>query len=166
MKVRAIAVNTLLVAASLTSTAHARFSGDPFAGYCIIQKVVVGQDDGARPAVQIWGTCTMINHGGMYPQGEYVPTTYADPRRGYLYYFTPKAKEEVARKEWADLTALAGTSEVVAIGSDRLPSRLRWTDEKPQSPDEYATQTGLVKITTNPAYAKIVAALKNVAEGK
>jgi hypothetical protein len=162
MKMRNVVACSLMAAA--LSVPIVRASGDPFAAYCIIQKVVVGQDEGERPAVQIWGTCTMVNAGGMYPQGEYVPTTYADPRRGYLYYFTTKANEAVARREWADLTALAGTGEVVAIGSQKITSRLRWPDEKPQSPDEYAMQTGLSKVTSNPAYAKVVAALKKAAK--
>jgi hypothetical protein len=170
-----LGVFALIVPALTSSVVHARLSGDPFGAYCIVQKVVTGQDEAQRSTVQIWGTCAVRTEGAIDSHGNSVDSStpgawlvspLAPPRRGYLYYFATKAREDVAQKEWADLKALAGTGEVVAIGSQRSPSRLRWADEKPQSPDEYSTQTGLAKITSNSAYSKIVADLKKAADGK
>jgi hypothetical protein len=175
MKAIRLGVFAVVVPALTSPVVHARVSGDPFGAYCIVQKVVPGQDEGQRSTIQIWGTCSVRTVGAIDSQGNSVDAStpgawlvspLAPPHRGYLYYFTTKPKEDVAQKEWADLKALAGTGEVVAIGSQQSPSRLRWADEKPQSPDEYPTQMGLWKITMNQAYSKIVADLKKVADGK
>jgi hypothetical protein len=167
MKATRLGVFVVVVVSALTlSIRYARASGDPFAGYCIVQKVVAGQDEAERSTIQIWGTCSMITPGGLDERGNYVFSSVTPPQRGYLYYFTTKANESVSQKEWADLKALAGTGEVVGIGRQGMPGRMRWADEKPQSPFEYPTQMGLWKITTNPAYAKLVAELKKAADGK
>lgn len=152
MKTRRLGVYAVLAIALTVPMSHASASGDPFGTYCIVQRVVAGQDEGQRSTVQIWGTCSMRTDVGIDSQGNYVDSSapgafvmsgLAPPHRGYLYYFTTKAKEDVAQKEWADLKALAGSGEVVGIGSRGVPSRLRWADEKLQSPDEYPTQMGL-----------------------
>jgi hypothetical protein len=175
MKAIRLGVIAVIVSALTSPLVHAKVSGDPFGAYCIVQKVVTGQDEGQRSTIQVWGTCSVRTYGAIDTHGNYVDSStpgawpvsgIAPPHRGYLYYFTTKAKEDVAQKEWADLKALAGTGEVVAIGSQQPPSRLRWADEKPQGPDEYSTQMGLWKITMNPAYSKIVADLKKAADGK
>jgi hypothetical protein len=166
MKALRLGVFVVIMAALPLSIGHVRASGDPFAGYCIVQKVVAGQDEAQRPTIQIWGTCSMITAGGLDEHGNYVFSSMTPPQRGYLYYFTTKANEGVTQKEWADLKGLAGTGEVVGIGRQGMPARMRWADEKPFSPIEYPTQMGLWKITTNPAYSKIVAELKKANDGK
>jgi len=163
---RGAVCGAVLCAALSLAGARLTASGDGFGGLCLIEKVVIGQDEGQRPSAQVWGTCVMSTPGGTDDRGNYVFASYGEPRHGYLYYFAPKAFEQAAAKEWLDLKQLAGTGEVVGIGSSQLPNRLRWADEKPQSPNEYPTQIGLVKVTTNPVYAKLVAALKKAADGK
>ena len=166
MRTHTLAATVVLSAALAVAGISVRASGDPFDAYCIIQKVVVGQDEGERSAVQIWGTCSVITPGVMTADGQYFPGSIEPPHRGYLYYFATKVNEVVAQKEWADLKAIAGTGEVVGIGKQGTSGRVRWPDEKPQSPNEYTTQMGLWKVTTNPAYAKLVADLKKAADGK
>jgi hypothetical protein len=54
-----LSVFALIVPALTSPVVHARVSGDPFGAYCIVQKVVTGQDDGQRSTIQIWPTCSV-----------------------------------------------------------------------------------------------------------
>src|SRR5205807_7529983 len=46
---------------------------------------------------------------------------YSAPQRGHLYFALPKATDEPALKEWADLKSIAGSRQVVGLGRSRLP---------------------------------------------
>jgi hypothetical protein len=71
------------------------------------------------------------------------------------------AKADVARKEWADLKAMAGKHQVVAFGSRyELRATVRKADEKPVSPDVYTLSLGVVRVRTDTAYEPLKSLLE------
>jgi hypothetical protein len=82
-------------------------------------------------------------------------TVYAEPQRGYLYLKLPKSNEELARREWTDLKSVAGTGQVVGLGSSwHTRVRVRKPDEAATSPGEYPMGNGVVKINSDQPMAK------------
>src|SRR5687768_5697659 len=75
--------------------------------YAVVEKVIFEPNDQAPERIQIWGVISTDRNA-------------ANPRRGYLYFrlpslFLPEANE-AAKKEWADLKAIAGTGQPIAFG--------------------------------------------------
>jgi hypothetical protein len=115
-------------------TVHA---SDPMALYTRVDKVVVEPARGAPQTIQIFGVFALAKPGDR--------NDYLAPARGYLY-FTVKDNLIAARAEWADLQRLAGTGQIVSLGSRyELKPRLRPLDEKPANPDPYVASIGLVR---------------------
>jgi hypothetical protein len=82
-------------------------------------------------------------------------TVYSAPQRGYLYLGLPKGKEELARREWADLKSVAGTRQVVGLGSSwGTKVRVRKLDEEANLPGDYPMGNGLVKINSDQPNAR------------
>src|SRR5207244_3172495 len=80
---------------------------------------------------------------------------YSAPQRGYLYFALPKANDELALKEWADLKSIAGSRQVVGLCSSRVAKvRVRKSDEEAKSPDDYPMGNGLVKVNPDQPRAK------------
>jgi len=163
MKAIRLSVSTAILAVLALGALEARRS-DPVGIYCIVQKVVMAPDECNPTTVQIWGAFAMAT-GGMQANGTYTPGTYADAQKGYLYYSVPKGKDAQCLKEWTDLKDMAGTGTVVGLGGRSAAiGRLRWADEKPQNPDAYPLQMGLIKLTNpGPSYASLVEGLKKAA---
>jgi hypothetical protein len=67
----------------------------------------------------------------------------------------PRGNEELARREWADLKSVAGTRQVVGLGSSwGAKVRVRKPDEEAKSPDDYPMGNGLIKINPEQPRAK------------
>ena len=73
-------------------------------------------------------------------------TVYAAPLRGYLYFGLPKGNEQLALREWADLKSVAGTRQVVGLGSS-------WTT-KPASEKRMRRQNFPTTIPSETASSK------------
>lgn len=107
--------------------------------YARVDKVVLEPNANAPERIQIWGAFTLASKEDRY--------TYDSAQRGYLYYSLKPGKEDICRKEWADLRSIAGTGEVVGFGVRQQPRpRIRKADEKPANPDEYQVNFGLMKM--------------------
>ena len=114
--------------------AHA---SDPMALYARVDKVIVEPTSGGPQTIQIFGVFALAK-----PDDR---NDYLAPARGYLY-FTVKDNPTAARAEWADLQRLAGTGQIVSLGSRyELKPRLRPLDEKPVNPDPYVVSMGLMR---------------------
>ena len=115
--------------------AHA---SDPMAVYARVDKVVLPSAPESSDTIEIWGVFCLAKPGD---RNYYLPAV-----RGYLY-FKLSTNKEAARKEWADFKELAGSGQIVAFGS-RFESqpRLRKADERPENPDPFSTNFGLVKV--------------------
>ena len=158
LRVAAVAGVAIGVVAAGFGVVHA---SDPTALYARVDKVILEPNPDKPQAIQVWGVFSMAKPDD---RNDYLPAA-----RGYLYFKLPgaaavgtyaSANEDTARKEWADLKAVAGTGQLVSFGSRlHLTARLRKSDETPASPDPYTTNFGVTKITGRTDYAPVRALL-------
>jgi hypothetical protein len=125
-------------ALSLLTLRAAAYS-DPIGIFARIDKVVFEPATGAPERIQIWGAFALAGreNGSFYKPAE----------RGYLYLSLTPGKEEVCRKEWTDLKAIAGTDQIIGFGMRYQPVRLRKATDKPTDPDVYPVGFGLHKMS-------------------
>jgi len=145
----------LTLAALLIVVAPLRAS-DPVGAYAIVDKIVLEPATGPAMAVQIHGVFSIAirrnpDFTQPFPAGSYgTPNTgdvYAAVKKGYVYAMCPRGKETLCRNEWADLQALAGKPDVIGFGSRwEMSVRVRPASEKPENPDVYSLNVGLVKM--------------------
>jgi hypothetical protein len=136
-----------LVVALLTVFLHLPFTtsetnafSDLTGIYARVDKVVLEPDATAPERIQIWGAFALARKEDR--------NTYDSAQRGYLYFSCKPGKEDICRKEWADLKAIAGTGTVVGFGARALARpRVRKAKEKAIDPDEYPLNFGLVKVS-------------------
>jgi hypothetical protein len=80
---------------------------------------------------------------------------YSAPQKGYLYFSLPSGKDDVARREWADLKTAAGTRQVIGLGSSWFSTvRVRKSNEEPRYADEYPLGNGLIRVNPEQPRAK------------
>jgi len=133
-----------LILAICVTVLHA---SNPIAVYARVDRVVFAPDATAPQTIQIFGVFSLAK-----PKD---PNDYQPPSRGYLY-FTLGGDEELARREWADLKAIAGTHQIVAFGSRyKMKARLRAEKDAPEQPDSYVTGMGLTKVNANTDYPPV-----------
>ena len=141
-----IIVKALLVVAGAATLAHA---SDRVAVYARVDRVVFAPTAEAPQTIQIFGVFSVASPAN--------GSDYERPARGYLY-FKLDADEQLARREWTDLKAVAGTPQIVAFGNryrGRAKLRLRAATEAPDAPDPYTTGVGLTKVSSKTDYAPI-----------
>ena len=143
-------IATLLVLLGLSVAACA---SDMTGVYALIDKVVLEPNAEHPEQIQIWGAFAVAKVEDR--------NSYESPQRGYLYYTLPAGKEDLARREWADFKAVAGTRQVVAFGNRFQKLRLRKTDEKPGGPDVYVVGMGVVKVRSDTDYGPIKSLLEH-----
>jgi hypothetical protein len=123
----------LAVAALLAAALGARAS-DPVGIYALIEKVIQEPKEGTPDRIQVWGVFVIGSNGGR---------EHSAPTRGSMFFTLAKGKEELCRREWADLKRVAGTGEVVAFGSSRAPTG---TIRKPKAKVEPAAPLEAAKL--------------------
>ncbi len=142
MRMRAL-ISLCLVAAGVT----AALASDRTAIYARIDKVVLEPSTDAPKAIQIWGVFAVAKPND--------PNDYLPVARGYLYFEVAR-NADAARKEWSDLKGVAGTGQIVSIGSRYdLHARLRTSSERPDGPDPYVVSAGLTKVRTQTDYEPV-----------
>jgi hypothetical protein len=103
--------------------------------YAVIDKVVFEPNAANPERIRVWGAFAVATRNDR--------NLYDDVRRGYLYFSAVESRE-LARREWKDLKALAGSKRVAAFGSRFGQSvRVRAEHEPPQQPDEYVVGIGV-----------------------
>jgi hypothetical protein len=104
---RAICVLVILLAAA------ADLLGSGLVGiYGIVEKVVFEPNDKSPERIQIWGAFAFVD-GGVSQTG-----MISKPQRGYLYFTLPSGNDQlVAKTEWTDLKAVAGTGQAIGFGN-------------------------------------------------
>ena len=152
----------LLAAVFLLAGASVRAS-DPIGVFAKIDKVVLEPNDTSPEQIQLWGAFCMAD-----PKDR---NSYLPPQKGYLFYKLPAEKSEVARKEWNDLKATAGSGDVIGFGSRHATHpKVRSAQDKPENPDVYSVAFGLVKAqqrsTSYPPIKALLADGKKSAEAK
>jgi hypothetical protein len=114
-------------------------ASDPIAVYALVDKVVLEPSENAPERIQVWGVFAVARDNN--------PNDYNAARRGYLYLALKPGKEELCRKEWADLKRVAGTGDAVGFGVRWDPKpRIRAAADKPEGPDPYSVNIGMVKL--------------------
>jgi hypothetical protein len=96
----------------------------PVGVFAVVEKVVfepAGTTATNAERVQVWGAFSYA-YGGIESGGP-----VSDIERGYYYFALPPeaAKAQIARTEWADLKAVAGTGQAVAFGQWMTPAQER-----------------------------------------
>jgi hypothetical protein len=81
---------------------------DPVGIYALIDKVVLEPKEGTPERIKIWGVFVLASERG---------NRHTGPMRGYMDFKAATGKEDVCRREWADLKKIAGTDTVVAFGN-------------------------------------------------
>jgi hypothetical protein len=147
-----------LVAPILAITAWlgvVRASG-PISVYALVDKVAFEPNADKPERIRITGVFIAAQER---PDND---TVYGAPQRGYLYFTLSKQNEELARREWSDLKSVAGTRQVVGLGSSWAgKARVRKMDEAATSPDNYPMGNGLVKINADQPNAKALLEYKD-----
>jgi hypothetical protein len=154
---------TVLVCMAFLLTAATAIASDPIGIYAIVEKVVLEPNDTAPQTIQIWGVFALsdANHGD----------NYHAPERGYLYYSLPgprvQAQRNSALTEWTDLKKLAGARQAIGFGGRYIVTgRVRKATEKPEAPDVYPVQMGIVKMDGSHLQSTIVTQLQNALKSK
>ncbi len=130
----------LCTAALLTGAASATRASDPTGIYAFVDRVVFEPSDAAPERIQVWGGFALAKTENR--------NDYHDAQRGYLYFKLRPGEEEICKKEWADLKAVAGTGQIVAFGSrpEIRGITLRKADAKAEKPDVYPKGWGMNKV--------------------
>jgi hypothetical protein len=142
-----IACSSALLMLAWQSSAYA---SDPIGAYALVDKVVLEPSKNNPTRIQVWGAFTFAK--------ESAGDTYAAPVRGYLYYHLVEGKEDLCRKEWADMKRIAGSNQVIAMGSRYERSTLgsvRRASDKAEKPDSYPLGMGLVRLRRDTEYLPI-----------
>ena len=134
--------NLLCAAALLVLGASAARASDPNGIYAFVDKVVFEPNDAAPERIQVWGGFALATPRS---KSNY---EYRDAERGYMYFKLRAGDEEICKKEWADLKAVAGTGQIVSFGSrhDTTPVSVRKADAKVENPDTYPKSWGMNKV--------------------
>jgi hypothetical protein len=127
-------------------TIPAGFASDRTGVYARVDKVVFEPNAESPERAQVWGVFAIAQTDN--------PNDYQSPARGYLY-FKLDSNSQATRNEWNDLKQVAGTGEIVAFGSRRTAPRLRKPDQKPEEPDAYGVNVGVVKIRNRTDYPPV-----------
>jgi hypothetical protein len=125
-------------------------ASDPIGAYALIDKVVLEPNTEAPLRIQVWGAFTFAREG----DGD----TYTAPVRGYLYYRAVEGKEDVCRNEWKDMKKIAGTGEVIGLGSRYNRAALgtvHRAGDKAEKADPYPLGMGLVRVRRGTDYRPI-----------
>jgi hypothetical protein len=144
-RIRLVTVSA--VALILAAGGAVLHGSDPIAVYARVDRVVLAPDANAPQTIQIFGVFSLAK--------EKSGNDYEPPARGYLY-FTLGGDEKLARRAWADLKAMAGTSQIVAFGTRYdMKVRLRPETETPDAPDPFVAGSGLTKVNGSTEYGPI-----------
>jgi hypothetical protein len=149
MKSLTAALATIVVAGAVTL-----YASDRTGVYGVIDKVVFEPNADKPERVQLWGSFAVATR--------HDNDAYDEVRRGYLY-FTAADSKELARKEWNDLKALAGSKRIAAFSSRFGQSvHVRAESETPQAPDAYVLGIGVQTVRADRDYPPIKALVAQI----
>jgi hypothetical protein len=142
-------VRLLIPLAMLLAVAGLARASDPVGVYAVIDKVVLEPKDAEPQRIQVWGVFALADNR---------TRRYHPPVAGYFYYRLRPGKEDLCRREWADLKKVAGTGRVIAFGSRhelKGVGKLRKDHEKPAKPDLYPVGPGLTRVRAATTYSPL-----------
>jgi len=165
-----ICTAALTAAAAVLVSVSLGASG-PVGIYGIVDKVVFEPDEARPERVQVWGAFAFVDQAA-------ASIRTSQPARGHLYFRLPTSAEDarLARREWMDLKALAGTGQAIGFGTWQFvgtvdPSRdaaapgmvlrVGRPSEPLGTPIIYAVGNGIVKLNAQGAHAGLVGQLRD-----
>jgi len=181
---RAVITCTLSALAAMAIAVAPLHASDPVGAYAMVDKIVLEPATGPAMAVQIHGVFSLAirrnpDFTQPFPPGSFgTPGTgdvYGPVQKGYVYAMCPRGKEVNCRNEWADLQTVAGKPDIIGFGSRwEMSVRVRPASEKPETPDVYSVNVGIVKMgihggTDMPnrsQYPDLIAALQAASRSK
>jgi hypothetical protein len=156
-----------LICAFLLLNGAALRASDWVGIYAILERVVFEPNESAPERIKIWGAFVVP-----------VPMSsnqYKAAARGYLYFKVAPGKEEITRKEWADLKSVAGTGQGIGFAqywvsnsNDPAGNPHRALDVRVHKasesavPDVYPLGIGIVKMSNQGNQLGILTQLKKV----
>ena len=141
MRPRPILITAIVACFTLSLLTLKTDASDWTGVYARVDKVVFEPNAAAPERIQIWGAFALATKDNR--------NSYDPAQRGYLYYSLKPGKEEVCRKEWADLKSVAGTGQIIGFGGRNQPARMRKAADKPADPDVYPVDHGVTKISAS-----------------
>jgi len=141
MKLRPIMFAAIIACSMLSLITFQTDASDWTGVYARVDKVVFEPNADAPERIQIWGAFALATKGNR--------NTYEPAERGYLYYSLKAGSEDICKKEWADIKAVAGSGKIIAFGGRSQPVRLRRATDKPADPDVYPLDHGISKVGAN-----------------
>ena len=153
-------IGGLVVLGACVVAATVTLKASDFVGvYAVVESVALEPNATAPERVQIRGAFALSE--GM--RG----SNYGTAQRGYLYYSCPAGKQDICRREWADLQSVAGKNIGVGFGARYLATgRVRKADEKPSAPDEYPIERGIVRLSGDHESLPVIDRIKAVLRGR
>ena len=137
---------SVIVALAMTLSPGIISASGPIGVYALVDKVVLEPSADRPERIRLWGVFLVGKEQG---------DKYSAPQRGYLYCSLPTQNTELVRREWADLKTIAGTRQVVGMGSSWMAKvRVRKVEEEAASPDNFPLGNGLIKINSDQPRAK------------
>lgn len=141
MKLRSILI-AAIIACFVFSLLTLKTKASDWTGvYARVDKVVFEPNATEPERIQIWGAFAMATKENR--------NTYDPAQRGYLYYSLKPGSEEICRKEWTDIKAVAGSGQIIAFGGRNQPGRVRKATDSPTDPDVYPIDHGLSKVSAS-----------------
>src|SRR6202035_839247 len=102
-------ISSAVVVLTMTLSMGVASASGPIGVYALVDKVAFEPDADKPERIRISGVfITALDDRS---------EEYSAPQRGYLYFRLPRAYDDLARREWADLKSIAGTRQVVGFGS-------------------------------------------------
>jgi hypothetical protein len=141
------------VVLAITVCLGVAIASGPIAVYALVDKVTFepNADKPERARVE-----------GVFITAEERSDVYSAPQRGFLYFTLPRGNEDVARREWADLKTVAGTRQVVGLGSSWASKvRVRKANDEANSPDNHPLGNGMVKVNADQVRSKTLLEYKD-----
>ncbi len=146
-------VRSATVALAIAAGLQLAHASGPIAVYALVDSVTF-EPNGEHPE--------RIRVNGVFITAEARSDLYSTPQRGYVYFTLPPQNKELALREWADLKSVAGTRQVVGLGSSSASQvRVRKADEEPKSPDTHPLGNSMVKVNSDQPRAKALLEYKD-----
>jgi hypothetical protein len=152
MRTRAFVTLSILLLGVCGTGAHETAVSGQSGVYAVVEKVVIEPSSGVPQRIQVWGAFALMERSG----DRFTTYVYRKPERGYMYFrISAVSMQDIenTRREWSDLESVAGKKQAVAFGywdnyrGDRNPT-VRKADVKPENPDDYRTEIGLIRLNT------------------
>jgi hypothetical protein len=130
--------------AAILAAATLQASG-PIAVYALVDKVTIEPSADKAERIRV---------SGVFIIAAEKTDQYSAPQSGFLYFTLPAQNTEQARREWTDLQSVAGTHQVVGLGSSWFSKATVHKPGEEAQAEAYPMGNGMVKVNSDQPRAK------------